>query len=81
LGYHIDKKNPADVPWAEDRMEQAVNVNRKYKSSVFASYFSDAEKLIEAYNARLRLTPPFTSFTSLSVLPAEAKLRGKKATQ
>jgi hypothetical protein len=35
---------------------------------------------IVLYNVRLRLTPPFTSFTSLSVLPAEAKLRGKKAT-
>jgi hypothetical protein len=30
---------------------ESVNVNRKYKSSVFASYFSDGEKLIEAYNA------------------------------
>jgi hypothetical protein len=32
-------------------MEQPVNVNRKYKSGVFSSYFSDGEKLIEAYNA------------------------------
>jgi hypothetical protein len=32
-------------------MDQSVNVNRKYKSSVFASYFGDAKKLIEAYNA------------------------------
>jgi hypothetical protein len=31
-------------------MEQPTNVNQKYKSSVFASYFSDAEKLTEAYN-------------------------------
>jgi hypothetical protein len=27
------------------------NTNRKYRSSVFASYFSDAGKLIETYNA------------------------------
>jgi hypothetical protein len=32
-------------------MDQSVNVNRKYKSSVFESYFSDREKLIEVYNA------------------------------
>jgi hypothetical protein len=32
-------------------MDQSVNVNRSYKSSVFASYFNDAEKLIETYNA------------------------------
>jgi predicted transposase/invertase (TIGR01784 family) len=30
---------------------ESANANRKYKSSVFASYFSDGEKLIEAYNA------------------------------
>jgi predicted transposase/invertase (TIGR01784 family) len=28
-----------------------ANANRTYKSSVFTSYFSDGEKLIEAYNA------------------------------
>jgi hypothetical protein len=27
------------------------------------------------------LTPPLTAFAALSVLPTEAKLRGKKATQ
>jgi predicted transposase/invertase (TIGR01784 family) len=32
-------------------MAQSKNANRQYKSSVFASYFSDGEKLIEAYNA------------------------------
>jgi hypothetical protein len=32
-------------------MGQPTNVNRKYKSSVFADYFNDGEKLIEAYNA------------------------------
>jgi hypothetical protein len=32
-------------------MGKPTNVNRKYKSSVFADYFSDREKLIEAYNA------------------------------
>jgi hypothetical protein len=56
-----------------------MNTNRKYKSSVFTLFFNDAEKLIEVYNVRLRLTPPLTAFASLSVLPAEAELRGKKA--
>jgi flagellar basal body-associated protein FliL len=32
-------------------VKQVTNTNRKYKSSVFSSYFSDGEKLIEAYNA------------------------------
>jgi hypothetical protein len=32
-------------------MDRTVNVNRKYKSSVFESYFNDGAKLIEAYNA------------------------------
>jgi hypothetical protein len=57
-------------------MAQPVHVNRKYKSSVFASYFSDGEKLIEAYNAELRSAPPLTAFASLSHFPT-AQARGK----
>jgi hypothetical protein len=34
-------------------MGAETNANREYKSSVFASYFSGAERLIEAYNASI----------------------------
>jgi hypothetical protein len=48
---HLSLRQPSTTHWAEDSMDQTVNANRNYKSSVFSSYFSDGERLIEAYNA------------------------------
>jgi hypothetical protein len=49
-------------------MKQPGHANREYKSSVFASYFSDGEKLIEMYNAIEGKNYPKTSTVQVNTL-------------